>query len=222
MKHKIIFVHGFGVKKDARGMFTDIKKSLSDDKKLKDVECILIDLNVVNGDNIYLNPLSVQAEILSKVYAEENTEDCKIDLICHSQGCVVASIANLPKIRKVFLLAPPTNNDIQRTINSFKERPGTKIDLKGESILTRKDGSTTIVPREYWSDRKELNYLNEYFTLSQSNKIIVILGKQDKTVSNEDIEKTLNNSIIEKIDGNHNFDGENNRQNLGEIIKKYL
>ncbi len=219
MKHKIIFVHGFGVKKDARGMFTQIIESLKKEEKLKDTEFITVDLNDVKDTDIYLNSLSKQAEILKNTYNREYFGDCVFDLICHSQGCVVASIAKLEKIRNVFFIAPPTNNDIQKTINSFKKRSGTKIDLLNESILMRKDGSRTFVPKGYWEDRKNLNYLDEYQTFSKINNIIVILGNQDETISNEAIEKSLRKITLIKIDGDHNFEGES-RLNLIATIKK--
>lgn len=222
-KHKIIFVHGFGVKKDARGMFSEVKESLSKEVKFKNIESILVDLNTVtdNSRDIYLNSLSKQAEILKSIYKKEDEDECTFDLICHSQGCVVASIAMLPNIRKIFFLAPPTNNDIQKTIDSFKERSGTKIDLTGESLLMRKDGSRTVVSKEYWSDRKGIDYLSEYRKLLDICDIVVILGNQDETASNEIIEQSLRNSTIIKIDGNHNFEGLS-RISLINTIKKYL
>jgi hypothetical protein len=47
------------VRKDARGIFTDIEKSFLADEKFKDVECVFMDLNIIldNGD-IFLNSLN--------------------------------------------------------------------------------------------------------------------------------------------------------------------
>lgn len=220
MKHKILFVHGFGVKKDARGMFSEMRDSFERDTN---IACTLVDLNTVeNGSNdIYLNPLSKQEEILKQVYGELASDDSTIDLICHSQGCVVGSMAKLPNIRQVFLLAPPTDNDVEKTIHSFLERDGTKIDLMGESILMRKDGSRTFVPKEYWDEREGLDYITEYTALSKRDKVTVILGKQDEVVSNEKIAESLPDATVIIIDGNHNFEGPS-RQELIEVIKNNL
>ncbi len=56
MKHTVIFVHGFGVMKDARGMFTEIKNKLSKEG----INCELVDLNRKDGEgNILLNTFGV-------------------------------------------------------------------------------------------------------------------------------------------------------------------
>lgn len=227
MKRKIIFVHGFGVRKDSRGMFTDIQKSLEVDENFKDVECVLTDLNIVEEGNndIKLNPLSVQAEILKKVYNREKSPGKaggnETILVCHSQGCVVAGIADLEGIEKIILIAPPTNNDLQKTINGFKNRPGTIVDINGESFLMRRDGSKTIVPKEYWSDRENLNYLEQYKKLGEKNNLKIIIAKQDDVVANDCVEELKKIGEVVEIDGNHNFDREY-RVGLVEEIKRSL
>lgn len=214
MKNKIIFIHGFGVRKDARGMFTAIAS------KLPDFECILTDLNEVDeGGNTHLKPLRSQAEIIRNIYKKER-EDSRIYLIAHSQGCVVSALADLPPVEKVFLLAPPTNNDLDKTINTFKNRPGTNIDLDGISTLMRRDGTKTFVPKEYWKERRLVNYLEEYERFSKSNNLVIILARQDEVVSNKNKQELQKLGQLIEIDGNHNFD--ETRVELIEIIKNNL
>jgi hypothetical protein len=214
--HTVIFVHGFGVKKDARGMFTEIVDFLSSSKP--DLRCVLVDLNIVDNTNdIRMNPLSTQAEILEKVYRKEVETGASIDVICHSQGCVVGSIANLPEVRKYIFLAPPTNNDIEKTIRAFSERPGTIINLEGESFFMRGDRSRTIVPKEYWDDREKIDYEKVYTDIQSKQSVTVIVAGRDEVVSNTYTREIFSQSNITTIDANHNFEGKSRRVLLETI-----
>ncbi len=208
MQRKVIFIHGFGVKKDARGIFTDIQKNFSEDENFKDIKFIFTDLNMIheNGD-LFLNPLDTQAEIIQKVYDSEK-ENSEITLICHSQGCVVASLMKLDNVKKIFLLAPPTNNDLQRSIDRMRKRPGTIINLEDESVVVRSDGSKTSIPASYWENRKDLVYLNCYNSFSKNFKkenIKIILANQDEIVANDAVDSLEKIGEVFKIDGDHNF-----------------
>lgn len=214
MRKKIIFIHGFGVRKDARGMFTDIVNALPE------FECILTDLNVVDENgNTHLNPLGTQAKIIREVFEKEGGDE--VYIIAHSQGCVVAALADLPNAKKVFLLAPPTNNDLDKTINNFKKRPGTEIDLEGQSTLMRADGSKTFVSKEYWEERKKINYLEEYKKLSEKNNLVIILASEDEVVDNSSKDDLKNLGVLDEVVANHNFEG-SGRVQLVETIQKYL
>ncbi len=232
MKKRIIFVHGLGVRKDARGIFTDIEKSFLNDESLKGTEFIFIDLNKIEKDNdgkekLILNPLSVQAEILEKVFkkeVEENISQMENILICHSQGCVVGSIANLEKVSKIVFIAPPTNNDIKRTFERFAKRPGSVMNIEGESFYKRSDGSLTIVPAKYWSDRKEIDYLENYKSLSEkvgTENLKIIVANQDEVVFNEATEFLQTIGDVLFLDGGHDFEGES-RVGLLEKIKEII
>ena len=216
--HKIIFIHGFGVTKNARGLFTDIASVFEEGR----VECILTDLNVVDGSgNITLNTISKQAEIIQRVFQENYREGDVVDLICHSQGCVVGAVADLPHIRKVILMTPPTNNDVQKTLEFFKSRPDTVINLEGDSYMTRADGTRTIAHKEYWQDRQGMNYLDEYKNLAQHNNVTTIIANQDEVVDNSAIEELKKDTCVVYIDADHNFTGETRKaliERLFEIL----
>lgn len=216
--HKIIFIHGFGVTKNARGLFTDIAKAFEE----KGIECILTDLNVVDeSGNITLNTISKQVEIIQKVFQENYREGDTLDLICHSQGCVVGAIADLPHIRKVILMTPPTNNDVQKTLEFFKSRPDTVINLEGDSYMTRADGTRTIAHKEYWQDRQGMNYLDEYKNLAQHNNVTTIIANQDEVVDNSAAEELAKTTNLIHLNGDHNLTGES-RKGLISILQKTL
>lgn len=222
MQKVVLFVHGFGVKKDARGIFTDIAQALKADPSQRDFTSILFDMNEVaeGSNNIRLNSLPVQVQKLREQYAAVRKSGAtSVHIISHSQGCVVTALANLPEIEKVILLAPPTNNDMEKTIHTFKNRPGTIINTDGDSVLMRKDGSTTTVPKEYWESRKELNYLELYAKLALHNRITTIIARQDEIVSNSAVNELAQFSEIITIDGDHNFTNEYRIPLINEIKK---
>lgn len=72
----MIYSHGFGVKADARGMFTEIAASFPEYKS------VVFDYNEVlpNGDTI-VAPIDRQALRLQSVIAETNADE--IVLLCH-------------------------------------------------------------------------------------------------------------------------------------------
>jgi hypothetical protein len=223
MKYKIIFIHGFGVKKDARGLFTEIASALQNDPEIRGVECVLTDLNIVSqeNNNIILNPLSKQAQIVREVFGKDSGEGAVVDLVCHSQGCVVGALADLPGLRKVVLMTPPVNNDFTKILEFFKSRPDTVINLEGESYLARADGSRTIAPKEYWQDGQDINYLEEYKKLAEHNNLTTIIANQDEVVSNESVSELSEIGEVIKLDSDHNFTGEA-RQKLIGVLRTVL
>src|SRR6266567_2438699 len=144
--HIIIYSHGFGVRKDDRGLFTDIAAALPG------FEHVMFDYNTVDeaANVLTVAPLDEQAKKLNKVLAETRAAnpDAVIDLICHSQGCIAAANAKPAGIRKTIFTAPPPDADIESKIKRWRTRYGTKFTTEGTSYLERKDGSTTIVPPE--------------------------------------------------------------------------
>ena len=85
-KHIIIFSHGFGTRKDDRGLLTDIADGFSE------TQSILFDYNGVDEkENILtVRPLSQQARMLNEVIGKTRfeNENATIDIIGHSQGCL--------------------------------------------------------------------------------------------------------------------------------------
>lgn len=117
-------------------------------------------------------------------------------------------------------MAPPSNNDLEKSIQKFKEKTGTAINLEGDSILVRRDGSKTIVPKEYWQGRENLDYLKLYKDFSRRQKVVTIMAKDDQVVANDYKEEFKKFGEIIWVEGNHNFDGQ--RDKLAETIKANL
>jgi hypothetical protein len=213
-KHIIIFSHGFGVGKDDRGLFTDIADAL------KNVEAVMFDYSDIDEakNQTTVRPFSEQAKLLESHLADAKASNpsAVVDIICHSQGAVAASLANLTGARKVIFIAPPFASDATRMMKMFQSRPGTKIDLAGMSILARSGGSTTLVPAEYWAEREKTNLAEIYRRLSESMELTIINAKQDNVVGVDDF-SSLNQAEIINLDGNHDFSGAD-RKKLLEVI----
>lgn len=218
-KHIILFSHGFGVKKDDRGLFTDIAAALPDTKT------IMFDYNDINEkhNTLSVKPFSEQANILQDIVEEQRQShpDAIIDLICHSQGCRIASVACVAGIRKTIFLAPPTDLGIERTLARYKNNPKAHIDLDSITTIPRSDGSMTIIPSTYWNERKnESHPIDAYNHLAEITDLYIIKANQD-TVLGETSFKHLNDNItLIELDGDHDFS--NTRTSLIKNIKEIL
>jgi hypothetical protein len=216
MKRVAIFVHGFGVMKDSRGMFTEIVNALS----AEGIESVLVDLNIKDSlGNITVNTFSKQAELLRKTYTENKENE--VYLVCHSQGCIIAALANLEGTKKTIFLAPPVESDNSKTIEYFKKNLSTKINLDGESILARRDGTMTIVSSEYWREKEKLNLKSLYSDYVSHNKVVVVKASLDEVISNQLTDEVFKTAEIKEIEADHNFTGLS-RVALISLLKKLV
>lgn len=219
-KHIIIFSHGFGVKKDDLGMLTDLAGSFSD------VECVLFDYFDVDEVNKVINikPFSEQIKNLSQVYemCRKQNPQAVIDIIGHSQGCITAPLAMLVGVRKIVLLNPPFDMDIQRTLYRYNKQPEAEINLEGVSILPRLDGYLRLIPREYWIERASLKKPFEIFNeCSKLSEVIVFNANQDSILGEPNITGLDSKIKVLALDGDHNFNGEY-REPLKKALKEIL
>ena len=205
-KHIIIFSHGFGTRKDDRGLLTDIAIGFPE------VESILFDYNDIDEEKNILTVrlLSEQARMLNDVIekARFRNKDADIDIVGHSQWCLVVGLAKPKGIRKTIFVAPSLDADIENTINMFKDRQGTEINLLGVSKLVRMDGSLTLVPAEFWVERKNTNPIPIYNELSFNTDLVIINARQDEILGHTKTEGLDDRIKIFEIDGNHQFSGE--------------
>lgn len=218
MKGIIIFSHGFGVGKDDRGLFNDIALGLG-----SDFEAIMFSYNEVDelNNTITVKPLSKQAQMLNQQLesAAQKYPGAQINLICHSQGCVVAGIAS-PVVDKIILLAPLMSLGFERIIKNFSSREGTVINLEGQSVLAHKDGSKTLIGTEYVKELKAINPTELYEFLAQKNELTIVCATADEVLGAASYEG-IDNVRVVGIKTDHNFTGEA-RIELVEVIGKEL
>jgi esterase/lipase len=209
----ILFVHGFGVKKDARGMFSEIAEHFAETHN-----SILSDLNTVDIEgNITVPPWTEQSKKLYEKYNSLSEKDENY-LIAHSQGCVVTSIlGELPKISHVIFLAPPTSSNSEKTIAYFSQNPLSRINREGTSMLARRDGTYTFVEKDFWLEVNSSNLEKVYKDfLSKNKKIIVLSATEDEVINHEDHKIIFGDAVIE-IKSNHDFTGEQRVALLREL-----
>jgi hypothetical protein len=220
VSHVVVFSHGFGVRKEDRGLFTAIVKVLPD------AECVLFDYNPLNRESntLTVKPLDEQARKLRKVInaARIDYPGAVIDLVCHSQGCVVAGLVKPRGIRKVIMLAPPDDISETAVIKHFSERTETPIGVTTRTRLPRSDGSTTVVRPEYWRSLAGINPVKLYNRLARFTALRIMSAKQDEVLSAVAMEG-LDPSISRvNLPGGHNFDDEDSRKRLLHILQKEL
>ncbi len=218
--HIIIFSHGFGVRKTNRGLFTAIANALPDARS------VMFDYNSINEESNTLTakPLHEQALKLRKVINATRAEypDAVLDLVCHSQGCVIAGLVKPRGIRKVIMITPPDEISAATTIERHEARKGIAIDPTVRTRLPRTDGSTTVIHPEYWQSLADIDPVKLYNRLARFTGLRIINARQDEVLGKVSFEGIDSAISLVTLDGNHNFDGEEDRKRILWILQKEL
>lgn len=218
-KHFVIYSHGSGVRKDDRGLLTDIAAALPE------VESVLFDYFQIDEANKTLTtcPFSKQVDKLRQVVNEVKlaNPEAVIDLIGHSQGTIIIALARPENIRKVILLAPVFDADLERTLSRYQSDPRTEINLEGVSKLPSLDGLIRIVPAEYWRERQESKPIHAYNLLAEKTEVIVIEANQDQLLPKVDLSELNPKIKLTSLDGDHGFGGAD-RELLIKTIRGYI
>lgn len=208
---KVIFSHGFGVQKDSRGMFTDIADALSG------FDCDLFDYNeVLAGGDVRVRPLSEQIEILNAHIAASVEE--KITLVCHSQGCVVAGLADTTHVGKVVLLAPPVEMSVKRFMRKFGSREGVRQEASGALLIPRSDGTTTYIGQSYLAELDATEPMESYQRLADAHDVTIIRATADHILGQTSF-KSLRNVKLVDIKADHDFTGEARQELIKRIVE---
>jgi len=201
-KQVIIYSHGFGVERDARGMFTDIAATFPD------AENVLFNYNIKDQieNTLTVRPLSEQRDLLLAEIArvKERFPSATINIIAHSLGCIVAALAEPIGIRKVIFLAPPLEINTA-SLDRFVGRPGSVIDLSGLSRFARRDGSFTLVPAAFWQERAVIDPLALFNAFAGKAELTIIFANQDDVVATDKKHLLTSHIGIVSIDGDHDF-----------------
>jgi hypothetical protein len=218
--HVVVFSHGFGVRKEARGLFTAIAKALPNAKS------VLFDYSPINeaSNTLTAKPLNEQALKLRKVINSARAENpgAIIDLVCHSQGCVVAGLVKPRGIRKVIMLTPPDKLSAEDMIERLSERMGVAIDPSVRTRLARTDGSTTVIHPEYWQSLAGIDPVKLYNRLAKFTALRIINARQDEVLGKVTFEGIDPGISLVTLDGNHNFEDEESRKRILYILQKEL
>ncbi|HTE57886.1 MAG TPA: hypothetical protein VK694_04015 [Verrucomicrobiae bacterium] len=216
----VIFSHGFGVRKTDRGLFTAISIALPN------TQSVMFDYNPINeqSNTLTVKPLHEQALKLRKVINAARAEypDAILDLVCHSQGCVVAGLVKPRGIRKVIMLTPPDDMNEATVAEQLGARTGTAIDVTVRTRLSRADGSTTVIHPDYWQSLAGIEPVKLYNRLARFTKLRIINARQDEVLGEVRFEGIDPAIPLVTLDGNHNFDDEEARKRILYILQKEL
>lgn len=218
MKHIVVFSHGFGTKKDSRGLFIEISNSLLP----YNIESITFDYDEINGKEHTTKPFSQQTKIFQAVLDEtiKNNPGAIIDIISQSQGLVMVALAKIKGVRKIIGMSPFFHTDIHKVLERYKKFPQSEINLNGVSKRYRTDGSITVIPKEYWLERFATNVYEIYNKLALDHDLTIINAAEDQIIDSVNLLKIFNAKII-NIHGDHDFSGKY-RPDLINILKKII
>jgi pimeloyl-ACP methyl ester carboxylesterase len=218
-KHIVIYSHGFGVRKDDRGLFTDVANVLPE------LEHVMFDYNEFDDDSNTLTarPLDEQANMLLQRINQvrESNSDAVIDIVAHSQGCVVAALAHPDGIRKVVFLAPPAQFLGLEKREIYAMRPGTRTEEDGTIYMPRRDGSTTIIKEDYWKSREGVVPIELYNQLTEQTNLTIITATKDEILTNPDFTGLSTKVKLIKQEADHDFTGDY-RPQLLETLQSVL
>lgn len=204
----VVFVHGFGVKRDSWGMFTELGDSLKNDFLVVRFDLVEI-LESENATKVH--PLSTQAKMLDKVleYVRQMGVS-EINLISHSQGCLVTGLLLPDNIHKCILLASPVESPYMRMKAYFASRPETIIDETGLSKIKRSDGSWTLLDSGYWDELRDIKPDKLFEDLSKKTEIYFVRAQQDHVLTDESHQpiQAIKSINYLELPGDHNFAGD--------------
>ncbi|KKU78396.1 MAG: hypothetical protein UY04_C0039G0007 [Parcubacteria group bacterium GW2011_GWA2_47_7] len=218
--HIVIFSHGFGVRKDGRGLFTDIAAGLPQ------VKSVLFDYNEFDEqkNTLTIPPFSENSKRLDEIISREKkmNPNAVIDIVTHSQDAVIDALLSPTSIRRTIFIAPPLSWNIEKSLARYKKVLGAKINMSGVSILPRSDGSTTIIPREYWEERDRIvSPIALYNAVAETTDLIIIYANQDSILSDEVTSGLSSNIRNIRLDGDHDFNGPA-RPNLVRAVQSII
>ncbi len=201
----VVFSHGFGVRADARGMFTQIAAAFPEHT------FVPFDYNHIleNGD-VEVAPLDAQAAKLESVI---DAQDGDVIVVAHSQGCVIAGLIDLEKVRKVILLAPPVQMSMQRVIDKLMNKQDAEVNLAGVSKLPRSDGTTTHISKEYIESVKSVNPLEHYEKIAGSVDTTIVRCTQDEVLGMTNVDTVPGAKHIDMA-SDHDFTGDSRSELL--------
>lgn len=210
----LLFSHGFGVRKDSRGMFTDIARAFPDFKP------VMFEYNKIlnDGKKTVVPSYKQQARLLKQKLNNlyKNDPRAEVIIIGHSQGCIIPGLVKNLKASGIVLLAPPWAVSAKRS----KLRPNREVLKTGAVKITKKNGDIIILSSRFMLGLTTTNPPKLYLRLSKKIPTQIITAKNDEMIDNDKaiIPKDLK---VESVSGDHNFTGIS-RKRLIEAISKVI
>ena len=215
----VVFSHGFGVRRDARGMFTDIVENLPEGFGF-----VLFEYNMPEGDKLRLTSLSDQVARLKWVIAWARRQPGveSIAIVAHSKGCTVTALAQPDNVDGVIMLAPPLHVG-SGTRTMFTTRPGAV--RQGDTwSIPRSDGTTSLVDEAVFEEMATVDGEKVVIDYAQIQPLHVVAAGDDRILPNQDYSRVAAypGATLDVINGaSHDF-ADAARQPLVRLVSKYL
>jgi pimeloyl-ACP methyl ester carboxylesterase len=213
----VVFSHGFGVRSDSRGLFTDIIAALP-----AKWGYVRFDYDSFNALDQRLQVATLQNRLISLKavleWAESQTDVQKVHLVGHSMGgLTIASLAP-DTTGSIILLAPPLSLG-SRFAERFTKRTGATHEGDLWSF-PRSDGSMTQVHDATLADLLSIDAEGELSKLALFRPYTVILPGSDEVQPDADYTGLITMPSVSMLGvdkADHDFGGES-RQELVELV----
>ena len=203
----LYFSHGFGVWSDDDGMFTDIAK------RFPTSHVQYAEYNDRNEHaEMVVSPFSEQVKRLEKLVSYARPSDV---LIAHSQGCIVAALADLPRFSHVIFITPPPYTSLENFMARIARRNGTKTP-DGLWSFPSSRGSTRWIPQRYLDELETTDVLPMYQRIAAKQNLTIIQALDDEILLDTDVSSVRGAAII-KLRGDHNFTGSSRERLLSAL-----
>jgi len=211
----IIFSHGFGVRWDSRGLFTELMANI----KGFDFICFDYVDTDTKGHTYVKSVLEQKEQYLRALELAKTGNYGEVNILSHSFGIVVPSLVDNKEIFKFIAIAPPPKVSKEKQIEMLMSKNGGNLNINGYTELPRSDGSKTYVDYGFYKSLEGID-IPELFKLNSAKKKSLIIANNDEVVDH-DYSAFMNNPEIEiiRLDGNHNFGNEYRVGLVAEIIR---
>ncbi len=220
MKRIFLYSHGFATHADDGGIFEDVRTLFPQD------EHVLFEYDQWDetGKIAIAASFSERAEKLRAKYAElrDANPEAEINLVCHSQGCAIAALAQLDGVAKTILMAPVVADSKEKAYAETIQNPRASLREDGAIIRERSSGDTTIIPASYWDDYAAIVDLpHKYDELNDKTELIILDALNDTIIPNSKDYSLLKSEIrIERLDTDHNMAKDGDRAEMIALLKK--
>lgn len=216
--HMVVFSHGFAVRRDSRGMFTDLAASLPETAGY-----VLFDYDGTEGDMVRATYVADQIARLRRVvdWVRQQPGVKTISMIAHSRGCLIAALAKIHPLHCAIMLAPPLVQGHARQYFTHKLGSIRKDD---DWYVPRSDGTTTIISEGVFEEFDQVQREAVLLEYADVQPMLVIAAGADGVLGDQDLSGLgqARNIQLETIAGaSHDFEGAA-RQQLINLINTYL
>lgn len=218
----VVCSHGFGVRRDARGLFTDIVAGLPEGWGY-----VLFDYDAfdeVTG-RVIVNGFTSRVARLRAVldWARRQTDVEQLNIVGHSMGALTVADVAPEDIGAIVLLAPPLSLGL-RFAELYTKRPGAKH--SGHSwTIPRSDDTTTVVDDDLFAELINIDAEAELAKLAFFRPYTMVLASSDEILQDEDYTDLIvmpTVSMISIEQASHDFAGQARAELVTVVIAQLL